>query len=347
MTHSVHVADLRRTFKVPVREGGLKASVKSLVKRKHKQVVAVEAATFDVRFGEVVGFLGPNGAGKTTILKMLSGLLYPDSGIAEVLGHQPQRREPAFLRRIALVAGNRSSIAWDLPALDSFLLLKALYGIPNGDFERRRDQYIEMLELGDIVSKPVRNLSLGERMKVELVGSLLHAPEVLFLDEPTLGLDLTMQRRLRTFVREYNREYGATVLLTSHYMADVVELCERVLVIHRGHIHYDGGLTGLTARFASPKTITVVGSGFPTDLAAITSGFGGEIVEINPDRVSLRVPPDQVGAAVSYLLATVTVEDLNIEDPPIEDLIVRVFAEAAETPADPVLENPAVSGRSG
>lgn len=332
MTHSVHVSELRRTFKVPVREGGLKASIQSLVKRRHKQVVAIEGATFDVDAGEVVGFLGPNGAGKTTILKMLSGLLYPDSGVGEVLGHHPQRREPAFLRRIALVAGNRSSIAWDLPALDSYLLLKALYGIPHSDFVRRRDQYIELLELGDIVSKPVRNLSLGERMKVELVGSLLHAPEVLFLDEPTLGLDVTMQRRLRTFVHEYNREYGATVLLTSHYMADVVELCERVLVIHRGRIHYDGGLSGLTSRFASHKTITVVGAGFPADLEAIIGRFGGEVVERQADRISLRVPPDQVGAAVSYLLGVVTVEDLNIEDPPIEDLIVRVFAEAADVP---------------
>ena len=335
MTHSVHVAELRRTFKVPVREGGLKASVKSLVNRRHKQVVAVEAASFDVTAGEVVGFLGPNGAGKTTILKMLSGLLYSDSGVAEVLGHQPQRREPAFLRRIALVAGNRSSIAWDLPALDSYLLLKALYGIPTVDFVRRRDQYIELLELGEIVSKPVRNLSLGERMKVELAGSLLHAPEVLFLDEPTLGLDVTMQRRLRTFVHDYNREYGATVLLTSHYMADVVELCQRVIVIHRGRIHYDGGLTGLTSRFASPKTITVVGSGFPSDLEGITRSFGGDVVERHPDRISLRVPPDQVGAAVSYLLGVVKVDDLNIEDPPIEDLIVRVFAEAAEDPPVP------------
>jgi ABC-2 type transport system ATP-binding protein len=320
---------------VPVREGGLKASVRSLVNRRHKQVVAVEAATFAIGTGEVVGFLGPNGAGKTTILKMLSGLLYPDSGIAEVLGYQPQRREPAFLRRVALVAGNRSSIAWDLPALDSYLLLKALYGIPAVDFARRRDQYIELLELGDIVSKPVRNLSLGERMKVELAGSLLHAPEVLFLDEPTLGLDVTMQRRLRTFVKGYNREYGATVLLTSHYMADVVELCERVIVIHRGRIHYDGGLTGLTSRFASPKNITVVGSGFPADLEGITRSFGGEVVERLSDRVSLRVPPDQVGAAVGYLLGVMKVDDLNIEDPPIEDLIVRVFAEAAEDPPIP------------
>jgi ABC-2 type transport system ATP-binding protein len=335
LTHSVHVSELRRTFKVPVREGGLKASVRSLVKRRHKQVVAIEGASFDVDAGEVVGFLGPNGAGKTTILKMLSGLLYPDSGVGEVLGHHPQRREPEFLRRIALVAGNRSSIAWDLPALDSYLLLKALYGIPNSDFIRRRDQYIELLELGDIVSKPVRNLSLGERMKVELVGSLLHAPEVLFLDEPTLGLDVTMQRRLRTFVREYNQEYGATVLLTSHYMADVVELCERVLVIHRGRIHYDGGLSGLTSRFASQKTVTVVGGGFPPDLEAIIRTFGGEVVERQADRINLRVPPDQVGAAVSYLLGVVTVEDLNIEDPPIEDLIVRVFAEAAEEPPVP------------
>jgi ABC-2 type transport system ATP-binding protein len=317
------VVDLRRTFKVPVREGGLKASVRSLFRREYRQVVAVEGATFDLGRGEIVGFLGPNGAGKTTTLKMLSGLLYPDSGVVDVLGHQPYRREATFLRRMSLVAGNRTSFAWDLPAHDSFLLLKALYRIPTVDFNRRRDQYIELLDLGDIVSKPVRNLSLGERMKVELAGQLLHAPEVLFLDEPTLGLDLTMQKRLRAFVRSYNQEYGATVLLTSHYMVDVVELCPRVMVIHRGRLHYDGGLAGLTSRFATYKTVTIVGAGFPDRF-----DHQVDVVDRQPDRVTLRVRPDQVGTVVAHLLETVAVEDLNIEDPPIEEVIEQVFAEA-------------------
>ncbi|MGH8926907.1 MAG: ABC transporter ATP-binding protein [Acidimicrobiia bacterium] len=328
MNPSVHVENLRRTFKVPVREGGLIESVKSLFNRQHREVVAVAGATFDLQPGEIVGFLGPNGAGKTTLLKMLSGLLYPDSGVADVIGHQPHRREPAFLRRIAMVAGNRTSFAWDLPALDSFLLLKALYGIPASDFELRRDRYVELLELGDIVSKPVRNLSLGERMKVELMGALLHAPEVLFLDEPTLGLDLTMQKRLRGFIGSYNREYGATVLLTSHYMADVVALCERVIVIHRGRIHYDGGLVGLTNRFATYKTITITGDGLPNDLSAY-----GEVGDRFPDRVSLRVAPDRVGPVAARLLADFAVSDLNIEDPPIEDVIEQVFAEAGSSPS--------------
>jgi ABC-2 type transport system ATP-binding protein len=299
--------------------------LRSLIAREHKTVVAVEGATFDLRQGEIVGFLGPNGAGKTTTLKMLSGLLYPDSGVGEVLGHTPHRREPVFLKRIALVTGNRNALAWDLPALDSYLLLKALYDIPGTDFIRRRDQYIELLELGELVTKPVRNLSLGERMKVELAGALLHAPEVLFLDEPTLGLDVTMQKRLRTFIRDYNAEYGSTVLLTSHYMADVEALSQRVIVIHRGRLHYDGGLAGLTSRFTTFKTITVVGEGLPADMAV-----WGEVVERLPDRVTLRVAPDQVGRVAAGLLASATIDDLTIEDPPIEDVIERVFAEAGE-----------------
>ncbi len=285
----------------------------------------MEGATFDLRRGEIVGFLGPNGAGKTTTLKMLSGLLFPDSGVGKVLGHVPHRREPAFLKRIALVAGNRSGLGWDLPALDSFLLLKALYDIPTADFERRRNQFVELLDLGDLVTKPVRNLSLGERMKVELAGALLHAPEVLFLDEPTLGLDVTMQKRLRQFVHSYNQETGATVLLTSHYMADVEALCERVIVIHRGKLHYDGNLTGLTSRFTSHKTLTIVGEGLPADLSA-----WGEVVERINDRVTLAVAPDQIPRVAAGLLATASIEDLTIEDPPIEDVIERVFAEAGE-----------------
>jgi len=251
---SVEVENLRRTFKVPVRSGGLRASLRALVHRQFRQVVAVEGATFRLEPGEVVGFLGPNGAGKTTTLKMLSGLLHPDSGRASVLGFEPKRRPRELLRRIGLVTGNRTSLAWDLPALDSYLMLRALYEIPKPDFENRRDRFIETLDLGELVTKPVRNLSLGERMKVELVGALLHAPAVLFLDEPTLGLDVSMQRRLRRFISDYNTEFGATVLLTSHYMADVEALCKRVMVIHRGRIHHDGELSGLVARFATHKT---------------------------------------------------------------------------------------------
>jgi ABC-2 type transport system ATP-binding protein len=256
---------------------------------------------------------------------MLSGLLYPDSGIAEVVGHLPHRREPAFLKRIALVTGNRSSLGWDLPALDSFLLLKALYDIPESDFRRRREQFIDLLELGDLVKKPVRNLSLGERMKVELAGALLHAPEVLFLDEPTLGLDVTMQKRIRQFVKSYNRETGSTVLLTSHYMADVEALCERVIVIHQGRLYYDGNLAGLTSRFASHKTLTIVADTLPADLSA-----WGEVVDRQPDRVVLRVAPEQIGRVVGAVLATTQIDDLTIEDPPVEDVIEQVFAEAGQ-----------------
>jgi ABC-2 type transport system ATP-binding protein len=301
--------------------------MKSLIHRQFRQVVAVEGATFTLRSGEIVGFLGPNGAGKTTTLKMLSGLLYPDSGKVEVLGFVPSKRQRAFLKRIGLVTGNRSSMAWDLPALDSFLLLKALYEIPSADFTARRDEFIEALDLGDLVEKPIRNLSLGERMKVELVGSLLHRPEVLFLDEPTLGLDVAMQRRLRQLISDYSTRYGAAVLLTSHYMADVAALCPRVMVIDRGRLHYDGALAGLVQRFATHKTITVTG-----ELAGDLSGFG-EVVDRKPGRASIRVAPDRASSTAARLLSELTITDLTIEDPPLEEVIEQVFASVEEKPA--------------
>src|SRR5512134_13158 len=242
---TIHVAKLSKHFKVPEREAGLKAAAKSLIKRKHRIVKAVDEVSFEIGQGEVVGFLGPNGAGKTTTLKMLSGLLYPTSGEARVLGHVPSKRGREFLLRITLVMGNRNQFQWDLPALDSYELNRAIYRIPRDDFTTLRDELIELLDVGDLVRKPVRNLSLGERMKVEIVGSLLHKPRVLFLDEPTIGLDVTMQKRIRSFVAEYNRRYDATVLLTSHYMADVEALCKRVVVIHHGRILFDGPLARL------------------------------------------------------------------------------------------------------
>src|SRR5688500_6975883 len=228
--------------------------MRSLVRRKTREVRAVEEISFEIGPGEVVGFLGPNGAGKTTTLKMLSGLLYPTAGEARVLGHVPSKREREFLRRITLVMGNRNQLQWDLPALDSYELNRAIYRIPRSEFTPLRDELIELLDVGELVRKPVRNLSLGERMKVEVVGSLLHRPQVLFLDEPTIGLDVTMQKRIRTFIAEYNRRYDATVLLTSHYMADVEALCKRVVVIHHGKILFDGPLARLGAQFGAFKT---------------------------------------------------------------------------------------------
>jgi viologen exporter family transport system ATP-binding protein len=332
---TIQVRDLRKTFTVPVREGGLSAAARSLVKREHRDIQAVAGISFEIGQGEVVGFLGPNGAGKTTSLKMLSGLLYPTSGEATVLGHVPSKRESDFLRRITMVMGNRNQLQWDLPALDSFELIRAIYRLDPVDFRRTRDEFVELLDLGGLIRKPVRNLSLGERMKMEFVGALLHRPQVLFLDEPTLGLDVTMQKRIRSFVAEYNRRYGATVLLTSHYMADVQALCRRVIVIHHGRILFDGNLADLATRFNATKTIGVTlkdggpGDGETPDLSAY-----GEIVPSDDDRILLLVPRADAAEVTTRLLRDLPIADLTIEDPPIEDVIEQVFAEARDERGD-------------
>jgi ABC-2 type transport system ATP-binding protein len=318
----VQVLGLSKTFFVPEREPGLRAAVGSLFRRRTRAVSAVDRISFEITPGEIVGFLGPNGAGKTTTLKMLSGLLYPTSGEARVLGHVPSRREKDFLRRITLVMGNRNQLQWDLPAMDSFELNRAIYRIQRGDFVAMRDELIELLEIEDIVRKPVRNLSLGERMKVEIVGSLLHRPRVLFLDEPTIGLDVTMQKRVRSFIAEYNRRHGATVLLTSHYMADVVALCSRVIVIHHGQVLFDGALSTLGDRFAGYKTIDVV----LADGSAPLDSYG-EVMERDGLRAKLRVPKVDAPRIAERLLREQQVSDLTIEDPPIEDIIEIVFAQ--------------------
>ncbi|MFL6038836.1 MAG: ATP-binding cassette domain-containing protein [Gaiellaceae bacterium] len=320
----VQVSELTKIFRVPEREAGLRAATKGLFRRKWREVRAVDAISFEIGPGEVVGFLGPNGAGKTTTLKMLSGLLYPTSGELRVLGHVPSRREKDYLRQITLVMGNRNQLQWDLPALDSFELNRAIYRLRREDFVAMRDELMELLDVGDLVRKPVRNLSLGERMKVEVVGSLLHRPRVLFLDEPTIGLDVTMQKRVRSFVAEYNRRHGASVLLTSHYMADVVALCRRVIVIHHGHILFDGNLAELSDRFAAYKTINVD----LADGAASLDGYG-DVLERDGDRAKLRVPKADTPRIAARLLSEQQVADLTIEDPPIEDVIELVFAEGA------------------
>jgi len=306
----IQVDDLSKTFDVPVREQGLRASLRSLVRRETRKVAAVDAVSFSIEPGEVVGFLGPNGAGKTTTLKMLSGLLHPTGGSCRVLGFEPKGRPTGLLRQITLVMGNRNQLQWDLPALDSFELNRAIYRIPRADYTSIRDELIELLDIGDLVTKPVRNLSLGERMKVEIAGSLLHRPKVLFLDEPTIGLDITMQRRIRSFVADYNNRYGATVILTSHYMADVQALCKRVIVIHHGRLVFDGALSALSEQFTTQRTIT----------ARLADGQEITIHTLRADTAS----------ATSKLLADHDVVDLTIEDPPIDDVIEQFFASASE-----------------
>ena len=318
----VHVAELTKIYKVPEREAGLRAAAKALFKRQTRDVRAVEEISFEVGPGEIVGFLGPNGAGKTTSLKMLAGLLYPTDGEARVLGHIPSKREREYLRRMTMVMGNRNQLQWDIPAMDSFELNRAIYRLQREDYVAMRDELIELLDVGDLVRKPVRNLSLGERMKVEIVGALLHRPQVLFLDEPTIGLDVTMQKRIRIFVAEYNHRHGATVLLTSDYMADVEALCKRVIVIHHGRILFDGALATLADEFAAYKTIGVVLANGAAPLDAY-----GEVVHHEGDRVSLRVPKLETSRVAARLLADHEVLDLTIEEPPIEDVIESVFAQ--------------------
>jgi len=326
--NGIKVSNLTKIYKVPEREAGLKAAVVSLIKRKNKDVRAVDGISFEIEPGEIVGFLGPNGAGKTTTLKMLSGLLYPTSGELSVLGYLPQKREKDFLQQITLVMGQRSQLNWDIPALDSYDLYRAIYGIPVDQFKQARDKMMEVMQLGDLVKKPVRNLSLGERMKAEMVGALLHQPQVLFLDEPTIGVDVTMQRRIRSFIQEYNQERKATVLLTSHYMADVQALCKRVIVIHHGKILYDGQLSGLVDRFSAKKTLVVTTSdmnGQGPDMNAY-----GAVVNSEANRTTLRVDKSEAPQVTARLLADLPVTDLTVEDPPIEEVIESVFATPSE-----------------
>jgi ABC-2 type transport system ATP-binding protein len=326
----IEVDNLSRTFRVPEREGGFRASIRSVFRRSFREVRAVDHVTFSVEVGEIVGFLGPNGAGKTTTLKMLSGLLHPTSGGARVLGHVPWRRESAYLRRISMLMGQRSQMQWDLPVLDSFLVHGAVYGIPKPEYQKTLDELVALLDLGDVLKKQVRSLSLGERMKCEICVSLLHRPAVLYLDEPTIGVDITMQARIREFIADYNRRSGATIILTSHYMADVTALCKRIIVIDHGHLLFDGALDDLSARLAPFKVIKI-------DLMRELDGYDftahGAVLVREERKVILRVPRDAAAAVTGRLLAELPVQDLTVEDPPIEDVIAQTFANKAAVTA--------------
>ena len=316
------VNQLSKTYQVTDREGGFNAAVRSFFKRKFKDVKAVQNVSFSISPAEIVGFLGPNGAGKTTTLKMLSGLLYPTNGGAQVLGYTPWERRPGYLRSMTLVMGQRNRLSWDIPAADSFLLNKAIYRITDDDFKRNLNELDELLDLTPIMRKPVRNLSLGERMKCELAAALLHRPAVLFLDEPTIGLDISAQVRIRAFLKEYNRRSGATIVLTSHYMADVTALCERIIIIHHGRLKYDGKLTDLSHRIAPYKLISVtLGDCVECDL----SRYGTVITE--EGKTLVQVKAEETASITARILADLPVADLTIQDPPIEDVIERAFHE--------------------
>ncbi len=323
MNDAIQMDSLSKTYQVPEREGGFNAAVRGFFNRKYRDVHAVSQVSFTIQPGEIVGFLGPNGAGKTTTLKMLSGLLHPSEGQATVLGFTPWERRHDFLQVMTLVMGQRNRLSWDIPAADSFLLIQAIYRIPDAAFKQTVKELDELLELEPIMKKPVRNLSLGERMKCELAAGLLHRPQVLFLDEPTIGLDITAQARIRAFLYEYNRRSGATILLTSHYMADVTALCERVIIIHQGKLKYDGGLNELSRRVAPYKLIAIaLGDPCPCDLTK----YGTPVSTPDGDgKQFVQVKASEVAAITARMLAELPIHDLTIEDPPIESVIERAF----------------------
>ncbi|HYL22242.1 MAG TPA: ATP-binding cassette domain-containing protein [Gemmatimonadales bacterium] len=319
---------LSKTFEVKVRDAGLRGAVRALVRPRYRQVHAVRDVTFGIDPGEIVAFLGPNGAGKTTTLKMLAGLLYPTSGRVRVAGFDPWTGGPQFKRRIALVLGNRQQLVWDLPPEETFQLNRAIYDLAEGDYRERLEELVSLLDLAEVRDKPVRQLSLGERMKCELAASLLHRPPLLFLDEPTLGLDVTAQEAIRRFLIEYRDRHGATVLLTSHYMQDVTALASRILMINRGRLLYDGALEALVARIARTKRIELVlgGDGVTRDALAAF----GEVKHFQFPNAVLQVPREEAPATSARLLATFPVADLSIEDPPIEEVIRQAFAQGLE-----------------
>ena len=322
----IRAEGLSKHFRVAAKQPGLAGTLQHLLRRRYRDVEAVRELSFSIEPGEMVGFLGPNGAGKTTTLKMLSGLIHPSAGSLEVAGCRPQQRQERFLQQITLVMGNRQQLIWDLPPLDSLQVNAAVYGIDRIEAQRRIHELAEMLELGEELRRPVRKLSLGQRMKAELLAALLHRPAVLFLDEPTLGLDVNAQARVRDFLADYNRRFGATVLLTSHYMGDITALCERVLLIHQGRLFHDGALDALTTRLAPCRQVRL---DLRHTYAAEEFAAFGLVESYQPHQVLLSIEREQLTVQVSRLLQRFDVVDLEVSDPPIEELIGGLFLQGA------------------
>jgi ABC-2 type transport system ATP-binding protein len=319
---SIVVDRLSKVYPVAIKEPGFNATIKHFFQRTYRQIKAVQDVSFQIEAGEVVGFLGANGAGKTTTLKMLSGLIHPSTGTVTVAGHVPFKRETAFLKKITLVMGQKQQLIWDLPALDSLRINAAVYGLSDRTAEMRIGELTEMLSLAGKLNQPMRKLSLGERMKAELLAALLHEPQVLFLDEPTLGLDVNAQVAVRAFLKDYNQRYNATILLTSHYMTDITALCDRAIVIHQGGLIYDGRLDELVERFSPCREVKVeFASVYPPDKLAQY----GDIQEIDGASVRFLVAQEILTKTISQILAELEVVDLSITDPPIDDVIGRIF----------------------
>ena len=319
---AIEVRDLQKTYYVYRKREGLLASVKGLFHRDYKEVRAVDGVSFTIETGEMVAFLGPNGAGKTTTLKLLSGLVFPTAGEATALGHVPWKRENSYRRRFSLVMGQKNQLWWDLPAQESFRLHKEIYRIDTNEFDRRLDELTSLLEVRQLVGQPVRELSLGERMRMELIAALLHSPDLLLLDEPTIGLDVVSQRRVQEFLKHYQAERKITVLLTSHYMKDVEALCDRAIIINQGKIKHDGPLEGIVDRFSRHKIMDLQfdGVSVPDDVSQY-----GRVIELRPPRVKLEVPRNQIPEILSALLSRYNIEDVGVQERPLEEVIAEMF----------------------
>ncbi len=323
MAPIIQLDKLTKTYQVYQKQEGLLASIKGLFHRKYKTVEAVRGIDLTVDQGEFVAFLGPNGAGKTTTLKLLSGVINPTSGSATVMGHVPWQRENAYRRRFALVMGQKNQLWWDLPAQDSFRLHQKIYRIEPEQFQRTQDELVDLLGVQELMSQPVRALSLGERMKMELIAALLHSPDVLFLDEPTIGLDVVAQHNIQQFLKHYQQERKITVLLTSHYMKDIAALCQRVVVIAHGVIIYDGSLSGIVDRFGGYKIVTL---SFVGDVPSAGLARFGDVISEDPPKAKLRVDRAKVGEVLAAVLDQYELEDVGVEDPPLEEVIADVFS---------------------
>src|SRR5580765_1206903 len=323
----IEIEGLCKSYRVYQKQEGLLAAVRGLVRREYREVQAVRDVSLQVEQGEFVAFLGPNGAGKTTTLKLLSGVIYPTSGTARVMGYVPWRRDIDYRRRFALVMGQKNQLWWDLPAMESFRLHQQIYRIEPSQFERTLGELTELLETSKLLKQPVRELSLGERMKMELTAALLHSPEVLFLDEPTIGLDVVAQHRIQQFLRDYQQRRKITAILTSHYMKDVAALCRRVVIIAQGQIKYDGSLTGIVDQFSGQKLITLqLADGQANgDFARF-----GTVVSVEPPKVKLRIERPEVARSLAQILAEHTVDDMVVEDPPLEEVIAAMFSQVSK-----------------
>lgn len=323
----IEIEKLAKVYRVYQKSEGLMASLRGLFRRQYREVRAVRGIDLHVEQGEFVAFLGPNGAGKTTTLKLLSGVIYPSSGTARVMGYVPWKRDNAFRRRFALVMGQKNQLWWDLPAQESFRLHQQIYRIDPQQFDRKHDELTELLAVRDLLRQPVRELSLGERMKMELIAALLHSPEVLFLDEPTIGLDVVAQHNIQQFLKHYQQERKITILLTSHYMKDVAALCHRAVIISQGQIQYDGSLSGIIDSFSSHKIITLQ---FAEDEPLDDLSRFGEVLSVQPPRAKIRIDRSQVTKTLADILSQYAVNDVAVEDLPLEEVIAAVFRQAAK-----------------